>query len=327
MAKFLITGVAGTTGSHLVRLCLEQGDEVVGVDDFFRGTADNLEEILSHPHFTFYQMDFRDYIDRHAADGLDGVYHLAAVVPTRYFYEAPELTYEVNCHGAYLIFKWALAGGVPKFVNASSSEIYGHPQEIPLRENSPSLYDAVETTPRWSYAHGKILTEYLMNAQKDDIAVCHLRYANVYGPYDLDDNHVLPYILARILKNEPMTLAKNAREVRRSFLFSPDAAEATRLAMLHMQSGAAYNIGNPDETTVQELFELARDVVREKFSLKYAHEPAYTLERAGDPTRRVLDIARAREHLGFRPRVALREGLAETAVWMRRQMDKRGEQI
>lgn len=316
MAKILITGVAGTTGAHLVRRCLDAGDDVVGVDNFFRGVKDNIADLLNHPRFTFHAVDFRDFITRTGAGGFDGIYHLAAIVPTRYFYEAPELTYEVNCHGTYQIFKWALGGGVARFVNASSSEIYGHPQETPLKETCVSLYDSVETTPRWSYAHGKILTEYLLNTHKDEILVCHLRYANVYGPYDIDDNHVIPYILDRLLKDKPIELNKNAATIRRSFMFMSDCADGTCRAMEHMRSGESYNIGNPEEVSIQELFDTAKEVVEQEFGRRYSYEPAYAIERAGDPQRRVLDITRAQARLGYTPRVSLREGLTETAKWM-----------
>lgn len=317
--RVLITGAAGLTGAHLVRHCLDAGDMVVGVDNFFRGVRENLAGVMDNTNFEFHACDFRDYIhDTAICTGFDGVYHLAAIVPTKYFYEEPELTYEVNCRGTHEIFKWAVQNGIPRFVNASSSEIYGHAADFPTKENAPSVYDAVETTTRWSYAHGKILTEYLLNHYKDKIQVCHLRYANVYGPYDIDTFHVVPYMLNCILKNEQAHLNIHAADLRRSFLYMSDCAEATRLAMCRMTSGTSYNIGNPEETTIGNLWKTAVAVMSE-LGRCCTREPAYDVNRAGDPVRRVLDITRAGEQLGYTPKVMLREGVRRTAQWLLKQ--------
>lgn len=319
MSKVLITGVAGLTGSHLVRTCLEKGDDVVGVDDYFRGIESNISELFDKDTFTFYKCDFRNFIKEHKAEEFDEIYHLAAIVPTKYFYLDPELTYTVNCHGTYEIFKWAMEGSVKRFVNASSSEIYGHAQEIPTKENTVSYYDSVEDTSRWSYAHGKIITEYLLNQYKENIEVCHLRYANVYGPYDIDDNHVIPYILNCILEDKEVKLNRNADQVMRSFLYMSDCAEATYLAMKNMRTGESYNIGNPEEVTIQMLWDTALKIATEEFGLTYTKKPVYEIERAGDPLRRVLDITRAKEVLHYSPEVNLEEGLRRTLSWMIKQ--------
>lgn len=316
--RVLITGAAGLTGAHLVRSCLENGDTVVGVDNFFRGTKDNIADVLEHERFTFYECDFREYIKEADGSDFDGIYHLAAVVPTRYFYEEPCLTYEVNCHGTYEIFQWALQQKIPRFVNASSSEIYGHAKEFPTKETTPSQYDSVDATTRWSYAHGKIITEYLLNHHSSEIMVCHLRYANVYGPYDVDNNHVIPYILNCILHDETCHLNVRANEIARSFLYMSDCADATRLAMLHMRSGRSYNIANPEEHTILELYQMAARIAEES-GIPYKRSPQFSISRLGDPERRVLDISRAKEELGYVPHVALEEGMRRTFSWMLKQ--------
>ena len=318
--KVLITGVAGLTGAHLVRECLNAGDTVVGVDNFFRGCLGNISDLLNHERFQFLECDFRDYIKNPPPDaGFDGIYHLAAVVPTKYFYEEPELTYEVNCRGTHEIFKWALDNKIQRFVNASSSEIYGHAPDFPTKESTSSVFDSVEDTVRWSYAHGKIMTEYLLNHYCSDIQVCHLRYANVYGPYDIDNHHVIPYFLNSIADGLPVHMSVDARKIMRSFLYMSDCAIATRLAMLNMKSGTAYNIGNPEETTIEDLWHVCTKAMGGLMGQATVHEPIFDIKRSGDPVRRVLDISRASEHLGYKPAVMLREGIRRTAEWVLHQ--------
>ena len=317
--RVLITGVAGLTGAHLVRECLRVGDTVVGVDNLFRGKIENIADILNDKSFTFHECDFKDYInDPSSDDNFEGVYHLAAIVPTKYFYEEPELTYEVNCRGTHEIFKWALKHKIPRFINASSSEIYGHAQEFPTKENSPSIYDAVEDTVRWSYAHGKILTEYLLNHYSGEIMVCHLRYANVYGPYDIDDHHVIPYMLNCLAGDLTARLNKRSKVIKRSFLYMSDCAAATRLAMNNMKTGTAYNIGNPEETDIMTLWRICAKAM-EGLGIAYKREPILDIHRDGDPVRRVLDISKAKEQLGYKPVVTLEEGIKRTAEWIMEQ--------
>ena len=314
--KVLITGVAGLTGAHLVRDCLASGVVVVGIDNFFRGKPENIKDVITHSSFTFHECDFRDYINKTSSDfSFDGVYHLAAIVPTKYFYEEPELTYEVNCRGTHEIFKWALGHGIKRFVNASSSEIYGHAPDFPTKETTPSVYDSVECSTRWSYAHGKIMTEYLLNHYSDKIDVCHLRYANVYGPYDDDEHHVIPYMLHCIINDKPIHLNAKWSEIKRSFLYMSDCSNATRLAMLNMRTGTSYNIGNPEEVTIEHLWHTCVSVMQ-SLGVTYSHSPVCDIYRAGDPVRRVLDISRAQEHLGYEPQVMLKEGIRKTAQWM-----------
>ena len=316
--RVLITGVAGLTGAHLAKHCLENGDEVVGIDNFFRGAKSDIKSLLANKHFTFHECDFRDYIKNNPKAEYDGIYHLAAVLSTRNFYEDPALVYEVNCHGTYEIFKWAISNRIPRFVNASSSEVYGHANELPTKETAQSIYDSVETTTRWSYAHAKKMTEYILNDYKNEISVCHLRYANVYGPFEVDDDIVIPYILSRIASNKQCNLNVRAKEIKRCFLYISDCIEATRLAMLKMRSGLSYNIGNPEEITIYSLFFKAVETMG-KLGCNYDIEPVFDLVRPGDPERRILDIGRAKEQLGYSPKVMLDEGLMRTAEWTLKQ--------
>jgi nucleoside-diphosphate-sugar epimerase len=310
----LITGVAGLTGSYLAEQCLAAGDEVIGLDNFFRGTRRNLEPLAGHPRFRLVEGDILD-IDRLDVPAVDSVFHLAAIVPTRYFYEAPVDTYRVNCHGMKVVLDWALARGARTFVNASSSEIYGHPAEVPTTERTPSTFDAVECTPRWSYALGKLLTEHIGNFHRDRITICHLRYANVYGPRDLDDHHVIPYLIRRVLSGEPVQMSREADTITRSFLYMTDCADATRLAALRSPTGESYNIGSPQEVTLRALAETIFALAGRRVRVDYV------LDRPGDPRRRLLDTSKAERMLGCRAAVSLEDGLRETMRWMKRELN------
>ncbi|MCB4790675.1 MAG: GDP-mannose 4,6-dehydratase [Elusimicrobia bacterium] len=307
----LITGVAGLTGSYLVEKCLENGEEVIGIDNFFRGNMNNLKNVSDNKKFRFIEGDILNIYEMDMPF-VDKIYHLAAIVPTKYFYEAPVDTYMVNCHGTKVMIDWAVEHGVKKFVNASSSEIYGHPQEIPTKETTPSHYDAVEVTTRWSYAEGKILTEHIGNYHKDKITICHLRYANVYGPRDIDEHHIVPYIINKILKNEKIIINKNADKIKRTFLYMSDCADATYMAMERSPSGVSYNIGSEEEVTIQELLDMIISILGMKTEIEYS------LVRKGDPQRRLLDTSKARKMIGWFPKVSLKQGIEKTIEWVRK---------
>lgn len=212
-----------------------------------------------------------------------------------------------------------MSNSIPRFVNASSAEVYGHANEMPIKETSQSVYDSVETTTRWSYSHAKKVTEYVLNDFKNKIDVCHLRYSNVYGPFEADDDKVIPYILSQIADNKQCNLNVRAKEIRRCFLYISDCIEATRLAMLNMRSGLSYNIANPEEEfTIYSLFCKAVEIMS-KLGCNYDIEPVFDLVRPGDPERRILDIGRAKEQLGYSPKVMLDEGLMRTAEWTLKQ--------
>jgi nucleoside-diphosphate-sugar epimerase len=305
----VITGVAGLTGSHLAERCLAAGHDVVGIDNFFRGTRKNLAAVIGHRRFRLIEADILN-IAGLGLTGVDCIFHLAAIVPTRYFYEAPVDTYMVNCHGTKVVLDWALANGVQTFVNASSSEIYGHAAVVPTGELTVSTFDPVEATPRWSYAVGKLLAEHIGNFHRQRIGICHLRYANVYGPRDVDSEHVIPYLIAQVLRGQSVVISRQARDITRSFLYVTDCAEATFRA-LGSPSGESYNIGSEQEITLQELVETIFRLAKRSVPIHY------TLERSGDPMRRLLDSSKAWKMLGYRPAVSLEDGLRETMAWMK----------
>lgn len=343
MKVTLITGVAGTTGSRILDYLVSNNKEivsgdriVVGFDNMFRGTEENISKHLGKPYFIFIKDDFRSIYDRRRAfpsnsrlldrlrlspigkdtsTYIDEIYHMAAVVPTRYFYERPDLTYEINCQGTIDLFNWARSAGIKRFIVGSSSEIYGHIDDFPADEHTPSKFDSVDDTVRWSYAQGKLLTEHYLNHFACDMErVCHLRFANTYGVEDLDDNHIIPYLINKIVCNEDIHINKNCDQFYRTFLHNKDAARACVELMEKGRNGYAYNIGSHEEVRVSTLYVLIRDIVENMTGKPYTGKVYYDVDRKGDPKRRILDISRLKEDTGFVPEVPLADGISEMVV-------------
>lgn len=327
--KILITGCCGTTGTSLVNYILDNTDDVIyGVDNFYKeGSQDNLEEIMKNPNaknrFFFNEKDiiseafYADLQIEHSSGKFDQIYNLAAIVETPRFYDSPYETYSVNCKGAIELFEWAAANGVAKFVNASSSEIYGHSALFPTKENTASCYEGVEVSTRWSYAHGKILTEYVMNQlaslATSSIKVCHLRFANVYGEHDISPIHVIPYFLTKIINNEDIHMNADPDNFYRTFLHNDDSTLGTYLAMENMVNTHPYNIGSAEEVSISDLLSKCLEICEELTGEEYSGSIYQDIVRKGDPKKRWLDTTRAKDELGFECKVSLEEGIRRTA--------------
>lgn len=320
----LITGVAGTTGSQILDYLLDESEEIksgkrviIGVDNYFRGTEDNIKHHFNSSYFAFYKGDWRDslrVLESLSHLNIDEIYHMAAVVPTHYFYDSPDLTYKENCQGTIELFNWAISHGVKRFIVGSSSEIYGHirDEDLPAKETAMSHFDSVESSTRWSYAEGKLLTEHYLNHFKDKVdRVCHLRFANTYGVRDLDDNHVLPYLINRVVRDEDVHVNKDYEHFYRTFLNNHDSARACVELMNKGKNGVAYNVGSSEEVSIKELLDLVVGVYENLSGKKYSGKILKDIDRPGDPKRRVLCTDRLYEDTGFRPTVMLREGIEE----------------
>lgn len=322
----LITGVAGTTGSAILDYLSKNDPDVVsgrrlivGYDNFFRGNINNIKSHLAESYFIFRQQRFQEILEQSGSSILNGegqideIYHMAAVVPTKYFYESPEMTFEENCKGTIDLFNWALRYGVERFIVGSTSEVYGHinPEHLPVKENEMSHFDSVESSTRWSYAEGKLLTEHVLNKSKDKIKVCHLRFANTYGVRDFDENHIIPYLIRRIVDNQDLVVNKYPREFYRTFLNNKDSARACVELTRKGVSGVAYNVGSQEEVSIYELITLVKRLVEEITGNVYTGEIKYEIDRPGDPHRRVLSTQRLFDVTGFVPQVKLSDGVKE----------------
>jgi nucleoside-diphosphate-sugar epimerase len=315
--KILVTGAAGMVGSHLADALLEKGHYVIGLDNFWRGVPENLTEAKKQENFHFIKGDICDTKVFTQIPSVDCIFHLAAIVPSRCFYEMPIENFEVNTIGTKNVLDFAKKIEVDKFIFASSSEIYGHSVRIPTKEDSGSFLDSPDVTTRWSYAVSKLAGEYLSLAYgKKWFNVVILRYANVYGPRDVGTEHIIPYAISSTLRNQPITLHVGAEKRKRSFMYISDCVDATILAMLKGNSGSILNIGSTKEITILKLVKKIFSLCGNSIKITYDSLPP------GDPKRRLLDISRAEKTLGFKPKVSLDEGLMKTIEWIKPRLSE-----
>ena len=317
MNKVGVTGAAGFIGSHLCERLLQEGCEVVGVDDLSYGSMANLGACLAHPGFRFEVLDCtRRRKLRAAFDGCDAIAHLAAKKIPRY--GGTVSTLEVNVNGVRSACAVALSLGADLIVT-STSDVYGNAAP-PLAEDAELLLGP-STTRRWAYAVSKLYDEHLALAlaEERDLRVTVLRLFNCYGP----NNHLTwwggPVVTftEALLDGEPMMIHGDGKQTR-TFTYVTDTVEGFVRALRTPEArGEVINIGGTETVTIRELASrvqsglgLPRKPLRAQF-IPYDEFPG----RYQDVRERVPDTAKARRMLGFEAKVTLAEGLAGTIAW------------
>jgi len=316
--RILITGGAGFVGHHLAQALSDDGtDEVTLLDNLSRGARDeDLAALTRRPNVRLSVGDLRDAaVWDQLEGGYDEVYHLAAVIGVRNVVERPAEVIRTNALSTLHLLDWFVDGGGRKVLFSSTSEAYAwtqhfHDLPVPTPEDSPlSLTDLSD--PRSSYAGSKIfgelaITQFCRAAGKPFVIV---RYHNVYGPR-MGNEHVIPELFLRALSGQdPLTVY--SVEHRRAFCYVSDAVAATVAAMREPAAeGLTVNVGNDrEEITIGELAErlLRHAGIEATISAK---------EAASDPVkRRCPDLTRARNLLGYEPKVMLDDGLERTLAW------------
>jgi nucleoside-diphosphate-sugar epimerase len=303
--RIVVTGGLGFIGRGLCASLASFGHEVVAFDNGWRTDAaapEGVEPVAG---------DVRDVSAVAAAvEGADVVVHLAAIQGTGNFYAMPELVLDVNVRGVLNVAEACAERGVQRLVFSSSSEVYGVPTEFPTPE-SASLQVPDPLNPRWSYGGSKILGELAVAnlSRRHEFEFVILRYHNVYGPA-MGWDHVIPQFIQRLELGKDFTIQGDG-EQRRSFCYVDDAVVATVAATLEpAAAGSILNIGNPSqEVTINELVQTLSRVSGKRI------EPRHIPFEGGGTTRRVPNVSRAREVLGFAPTTSLDDGLARTYAW------------
>ena len=319
--RIFVTGGAGFIGSNLVDALMEQGHEVTVIDNLAVGKASNIEHHLENDRFHFVNDSVLNVntLERLIRQ-VDLIYHLAAVVGVKYVVEDPLHAIVTNVRGTENVLELAYKYWV-KTVIASSSEIYGKSTDVPLREDGDRLLGPT-TVGRWSYSDAKAIDEYFALAYaRKGLPTAVVRYFNVYGPRldPIGYGSVLAKFITQALRGEPLTVYGDGEQTR-CFTYVADAVEGTvRAAAVREAAGRVFNIGSSRETSVNELAQLIQQLTGSQSELvhvPYSHAYGPHFE---ETRRRVPDVTRAREVLGFEPQMPLDEGLRWTVEWFRGQ--------
>ena len=304
--KVIVTGGAGFLGSHLVDKLIGRGDAVLAIDNLLTGDLKNLEHLKNNPNFSFINQDVSKFFEIDFA--ADEVFHLASPASPnlhnpKSYHGLPFETMMVNSMGTWLMVQIALQRGA-KFLFASTSEVYGDPLEHPQKE---SYRGNVSTTgPRSVYDESKRFGETIISAfvKSKELDGRIVRIFNTYGPrMALDDGRLVIEFIQAALKNKSFPVFGDGKQTR-SFCFVSDLIEGIILAMEKGEKGEVYNLGNPDECTVLEFAQKVKDLTNA------TSEPEFVEKLPeDDPLQRCPDISKAKEKLGWEPKVNLEEGL------------------
>ena len=320
----LVTGAAGFLGSNLCRVLLEGGHAVRAVDNLSQSTMLNLELLLGAAHFLFAREDVRDEAAmQRLAEGASAIVHLAAFKIPRYGNSLDTLL--VNTHGTESMLK-AAAAVKARLVFASTSDVYGKNPRLPFAETD-DLYLGETSVKRWAYATSKILDEHLCFAyqQERGVPVTILRLFGSYGPGQNRTWWGGPQavFIDAALRGQEMEVHGDGQQTR-SFTYVDDTVDGIVRGLFSERAvGEIFNIGNTRPVTIHALAEMV-------WRLAGTGEPKIrrvsyqAFGRYEDVRARVPEIGKAREVLGFEPRVGLEEGLRRTIDWQRSVMAGEG---
>jgi nucleoside-diphosphate-sugar epimerase len=304
MPTALVTGVAGFIGSHLADELLDRGYSVRGVDNFVTGSENNLSVLDGDPDFEFVESDIRDVETlRSQMDGVDSVFHQAAVPSVPRSVEDPVTTTDANCTGTATVLDGARKTDVETVVVASSSSVYGSSDELPKQET-------MTPSPESPYALSKYYTEQLAVQSSDlyDIDTVALRYFNVFGPRQDPEGEyaaVIPKFIQLMLDGQQPVIYGDG-EQSRDFTYIDNVVQANILAAESDVTGEVFNVACGDRYTVNELVQYIND------NLGTDIDPIYDDPRPGDVKHSMADISKAEELLGYEPEVQFEEGLKRT---------------
>ncbi len=317
--RFLITGGAGFIGSHLAERLLARGDEVHIIDDLSTGSIENIQRLKSNPNFHYYiDTVTNQQLTAELVDLCDTVFHLAAAVGVKLIVESPVRTIETNIRGTEIVLELA-AKKCKRVLITSTSEVYGKRVHIPFNEND-DLVMGPTNKGRWAYACSKAIDEFLAIAywKEKRVPTVIARLFNTVGPRQTGRyGMVIPNFVRQALQGEPLTVYGNGLQTR-CFTHVEDAIGALIAIAEHPDAtGEVYNIGSTHEVTILELAERIKQLTGSESPIEFVpYEEAYE-EGFEDMMRRVPDLTKISNLIGYSPRFDLNQ-ILESVVGFER---------
>jgi UDP-glucuronate decarboxylase len=298
--RILVTGGAGFIGSHLIDRLMEQGHDVICLDNFYTGHKRNILKWMHNPYFELIRHDITDPIRLE----VDQIYHLACPASPVHYQYNPVKTIKTNVMGTLNML--GLAKRVKaRFLLASTSEVYGDPDVHPQPEEYRGNVNTIGI--RSCYDEGKRVAETLAfdYHRQNDVEIRVARIFNTYGPRMLEnDGRVVSNFIVQALQGNPITVYGDGSQTR-SFCYASDLVEGLMRLMNGDYIGPV-NLGNPGEYTILQLAQTIQEMVNPSNEIKFEPLPQ------DDPRRRKPDITKAKQFLGWEPTISLEEGLKMT---------------
>lgn len=307
--RILVTGGAGFIGSNLCDYLIGDNHQVVCVDNLITGSEKNINHLLANPNFSFIKADITTKIN--FKEKFDVIFHLASPASPIDYQNHPLETMIANSQGTHNMLNLAKALGA-KFLLASTSEVYGDPQEHPQKETYWGNVNPVGE--RSCYDESKRYAESLtmIYIRKFNLDARIVRIFNTYGPQlQRDDGRVISNFINQALKGEDLTIYGDGNQTR-SFCYVSDMVQGLVKAMFGPKTiGEVFNLGNPDEFTILQIAEMVKELVNPK--VVFINKPL----PQDDPRKRQPDISKAKQIFGWQPQVPLKEGLIKTIEYFK----------
>lgn len=301
MQTCLVTGGAGFIGSWLCEDLLEKGYRVVCVDNFITGTKDNIAGLIKNENFSLIEHDVSKALKTKGR--IDYIFHLASPASPVDYQKLPIETMLANSFGTYNILNLVREKNA-RFLLASTSEVYGDPEEHPQKEtyfghvNPTGLRSCYDESKRFAEA----LTMSFCRIHKMDVRIA--RIFNTFGPkMRKNDGRVIPNFIMQVLGGESITVYGDGEQTRSFCYISDMVAALEKLMFTDGLSGEVFNIGDPNETSILHLAKIVKDLTKSNSEIVFKPLPS------DDPVRRRPDISKAKRILNWEPKIGLEEGL------------------
>lgn len=305
--RVLVTGGAGFIGSHLCDRLIEEGNDVICVDNLFTGSKDNIRHLIDNPYFEFIRHDVITpiYVE------CDQIYNLACPASPIQYQRDPIYTTKTSIYGAFNALGLAKRTGA-RILQSSTSEVYGDPEISPQPEHYRGRVNTMG--PRACYDEGKRVAETLFfdYHRQHNVDIKVMRIFNTYGPrMDVGDGRVVSNFIIQALNNEDITIYGDGSQTR-SFCYVDDLVEGM-IRMMNSRDGftGPVNVGNPEEFTILELANTVIRLTDSKSRIVFCDLPE------DDPKQRKPDITLAKKELNWQPSTHLEEGLQKTIAYFR----------